>query len=118
MRQTVLIAVLAMGFLVTAPATAVSREVTVVNETGYGIRILNVNSVDDDKGTNNRIMSVLRDGTSTQVRLSGGICRWNIRIEWATDLAPATLNDVELCSVRVVTLHYDEVKKALSYEKR
>lgn len=118
MRQTVLIAIFAIGFLVAPPSTAASRDVTIVNETGYGIKFLGVNSVGDDNWTKNRVMSVIRDGTSTQVRLGDGICQWNIRVEWATDLMPLALNDVELCSVRVVTLHYDEGTKTLSYDKR
>lgn len=102
------------------PSSAESREVRIVNETGYGIDFIGVNAPGDEDWSKNRVTSVLRNGTSAQVSLvEDGNCRRDIRIAWARKkFAPKVLKDVDLCSIRVLTLHYNQKTEALSYEKR
>lgn len=119
MRQILFMAMIANAIVCAVPSAAAGAEVRIVNETGYGIAFIGVNSPGDEDWTHNRVMSVIRNGTSTQISLKApGTCRRNIRIAWTNDRAPAILSDVDLCSIRVLTLHYDEGTRTLSYEKR
>ena len=101
------------------PSSANSRQVRVVNETGYGITFIGVNVPGHENWINNRIMSVIRHGTSTQVDLTtDGKCERDIRIAWERNIASTTLKSVDLCSVRFFTLHYNRETGTVSYEKR
>ena len=102
------------------PSSAESRQVRIVNETGYGIEFIGVNAPGDEDWRKNRIISVIRNGTSAQVSLlEDGKCRRDIRIAWdRKKFAPKVLKDVDLCSLRILTLHYNQETEALSYEKR
>jgi hypothetical protein len=102
------------------PSFAESRQVTIVNETGYGIGYIGVNAPGGEDWRKNRVTSVIRNGTSAQVSLvEDGNCRRDIRIAWAgKKFAPKVLRDVDLCSLRILTLHYNQETEALSYGKR
>ena len=102
------------------PLSAESREVRIFNETGYRIDFIGVNAPGDEDWSKNRVTSVLRNGTSAQVSLvEDGNCRRDIRIAWARKkFAPKVLKDVDLCSIRVLRLHYNQKTEALSYETR
>ena len=102
------------------PSSAESREVRIFNETGYRIDFIGVNAPGDEDWSKNRVTSVLRNGTSAQVSLvEDGNCRRDIRIAWARKkFAPKVLKDVDLCSIRVLRLHYNQKTEALSYETR
>ena len=102
------------------PSSAENREVRIFNETGYGINFIGVNAPGDEDWSKNRVTSVLRNGTSAQVSLvEDGNCRRDIRVAWARKkFAPKVLKDADLCSIRVLTLHYNQKTETLSYEKR
>ena len=102
------------------PSSAESRQVRIVNETGYGIQFIGVNAPGDEDWAKNRVTSVIRNGTSAQVSLvEGGNCRRDIRIAWdRKKFPPKVLKDVDLCSLRILTLRYNQETEALSYEKR
>ncbi len=122
MRDTFLVArtLTVLVMLSPVPSSAESREVRIFNETGYGIDFIGVNAPGDEDWGKNRVTSVLRDGTSAQVSLvEDGNCRRDIRIAWARKkFAPKVLRDVDLCSVRILTLHYNQGTEVLSYEER
>ena len=101
------------------PSSAESRQVRIVNETGYGIEFIGVKAPSDEHWTKNRVTTVIRNGTSAQVSLvEDGNCRRDIRIAWARKkFPPKVLKDVDLCSLRILTLHYNQETEALSYEK-
>lgn len=109
-----------LGMLSPIPSSSESREVRIINETGYGINFIGVKAPGDEDWSKNRVTSVLRNGTSAQVSLvEDGNCRRHIRIAWASKkFAPKVLKDVDLCSIKVLTLHYNQKAEALSYEKR
>ena len=81
---------------------------------------IGVNAPGDEDWSKNRVRSVIRNGTSAPVSLvENGNCRRDIRIAWARKkFAPKVLKDVDLCSLRVLTLHYNQETEALSYAKR
>jgi hypothetical protein len=102
-----------------ADSRQVRREVRIVNDTGYGIRFIGVNAPGDEDWSRNRIIGAIRNGTSAQVSLrEDGTCKRDIRIAWTRKIAPTILRDVDLCSVRAVTLRYNQDTGAVSYEKR
>jgi hypothetical protein len=120
MQDILLVAMTAVVMLSPVPASADSRQVRIVNETGYGIEFIGVNAPGDDDWSNNRIISVIRNGTSAQVSLTGDgtTCRRDIRIGLTGNIAPTLLKDVDLCSLRALTLHYSRKTGELSYERR
>jgi hypothetical protein len=102
------------------PSSAESHQVRIVNETGYGIEFIGVSAPGNENWTKNRVTSVIRNGTSAQVRLvDDGNCRRDIRIAWdRKKFPPKVLKDVDLCSRRILTLRYNQETGTLSYEKR
>jgi hypothetical protein len=122
MRDTFLLArtLTVLVMLSPVPSSAESRQVRIVNETGYGIEFIGVSAPGDEDRTKNRVTSVIRNGTSAQVSLvEGGNCRRDIRIAWnRKKFPPKVLKDVDLCSLRILTLHYNQETETLSYEKR
>ena len=119
MRQILIMAAIAAVILGAVPSTADSREVRIVNETGRGINFIGVNAPGDKDWSNNRVMSIIRDGTSAQVSVrEGSTCRRDVRIAWAGNIAPAVLEGIDLCSAKTFILHYNEGTGPLSYEKR
>ncbi|MPZ39285.1 MAG: hypothetical protein GEU95_14750 [Rhizobiales bacterium] len=122
MRDMFLVAqtLIVLVMLSPVPSSAEGREVRIVNETGYGIAFIGVNAPGDKRWSKNRVTSVIRNGTSAQVSLvEDGHCRRDIRIAWdRKKFAPKVLKDVDLCSLRILTLHYNQATEALSYEKR
>ena len=119
MRDILFVAMTVGVILSPIPSSADGRQVRIVNETGYGITFIGVNAPGHEDWSNNRIMSVIRHGTSAQVSLTtDGKCGRDIRIAWDSKIAPTILKGVDLCSARAVTLHYDRETGAVSYEKR
>jgi hypothetical protein len=115
----ILVAMTVVAALSPVPSSADSRQVRIVNETGYGIRFIGVNAPGGEDWSHNRVISVIRNGTSSQVSLrEDGNCKRDIRIAWTRKIAPAILKDVDLCSVKIVVLRYNQVTEAVSYEKR
>jgi hypothetical protein len=119
MRNVLLGAVVAAAILMTVASSADNRQVRIVNETGYGIRFIGVSATGDDDWSHNRVISVIRNGTSSQVSLrEDGSCKRDIRIAWTRQIAPTILKNFNVCSVTVVTLHYDQNAGTVSFETR
>ena len=94
------------------------RDVTVVNGTGYGIKFLGFNNPGDSDWSDNELSSVMRNGASVYVKFNNADkgCIWNIRIDWSDPGYPGVLwKDVDLCTIDVLTLHYDRATDQTSF---
>jgi hypothetical protein len=87
MRAVFFAIIFAVATLSTATSFAADeRNVTVVNETGYGIKFLGFNPPGDDNCNDNEISGILAD--------------------------------VDLCTIDVITLHYDKASKTTSFTSK
>jgi hypothetical protein len=97
------------------------RNVTVVNGTGYGVKFLGFNNPGDNDWSDNELSSVMTNGASVYVKFNNADkgCIWNIRIDWSDPGYPGVLwEDVDLCKIDVLTLHYDRATDKTSFTAR
>src|SRR4029077_3229688 len=79
---------------------AASRNVSVVNETGYAIKFLGFNAPDDGVDEwDNELDKVLQNQTSTYVEFHDDDegCVWNIRVDWQNYDESVLWKNVNLC---------------------
>src|SRR5262245_8044543 len=86
--KTILSALIVVGLsLLAAPAFAAdSRNVSVVNETGYAIKLLAFNSPDDGLDDwENELDETLKNQDTAYVEFDDDDqgCVWNIKVDWA-----------------------------------
>ena len=86
-------ALIAVGLsLAASPSFAAdSRNVSVVNETGYAIKFLGFNGPDDGLDEwDNELESTLKNQGSTYVEFENENdgCVWNIKVEWEITMRP------------------------------
>lgn len=110
----ILLATLAIAFAaVTVPALAADeRNVSVVNETGYDIKLLGFNGPDDGlEEWDNELSSPLKNGASTYVTFEEEEdgCVWNIKVAWVgySESESVYWKNVNLCRMNVLRLRYD-----------
>ncbi len=104
---------------VSGALAADARNVTVINATGYGIKFLGFNNPGDSDWSDNELGSVLPDGGNVYVKFNSADegCTWNIKIEWADPGYPGVLwENVDLCHVSKLTLHYDRDHDKTSFD--
>lgn len=121
MRSTFFALVAAVVTLsATASFAADERNVTVVNQTGYQIKFLGFNPPGDNEWNDNEISSVLENGASVYVKFNGADkgCDWNIRVDWANYDSGVLWRGVDLCTIDVITLHYDSASKVTSFTSK
>src|SRR5262245_66425894 len=101
--------------LVAAPAGAAdSRNVTVVNETGYAIKFLGFNAPDDGLDEwDNELDKVLQNQASTYVEFDEDDegCVWNIRVDWQNYDEAVLWQNGNLCKMTALRLRYDPAPK-------
>ena len=113
-------ALIAAGLSLAAlPSSAAdSRNVTVVNETGYAIEFLGFNGPDDGLDEwDNELEGTLKNQESTYVEFdneSDG-CVWNIKVEWANYDEAVLWKNVNLCKFTALRLRYDSGTKTTSF---
>jgi hypothetical protein len=113
-------ALIAAGLSLAAlPSSAAdSRNVTVVNETGYAIKFLGFNGPDDGLDEwDNELEGTLKNQESTYVEFdneSDG-CVWNIKVEWANYDESVLWKNVNLCKFTALRLRYDSGTKTTSF---
>jgi hypothetical protein len=115
-----LTAVIALGLsMAAAPSKAAdSRNVSVVNETGYAIKFLGFNAPDDGMDEwDNELDKVLQNRASTYVEFDGEDegCVWNIRVDWQNYDGSVLWKNVNLCKFNVLRLRYDPGTKTTSF---
>jgi hypothetical protein len=105
-----LTALIAVGLsMVAVPSKAAdSRNVSVVNETGYAIKFLGFNAPDDGLDEwDNELDKVLQNQASTYVEFDDDDegCVWNIRVDWKNYDESVLWKNVNLCKYNVLRLH-------------
>ena len=104
------IAACAIGAGLAIPAKAGVQDFTVVNRTGYEIYSLYVSPSDEGSWEEDVLdEDVLSEGSSVRVNFdnSEDDCMWDIMVVYSVDDEHVYWNDVDLCEVSTVQLHYD-----------
>jgi hypothetical protein len=95
-----------------------SRNVTVINETGYAIKFLGFNAPDDGlEEWDNELDKTLKNRDSTYVEFddSDEGCVWNIKVVWADYDEAVLWKNVNLCKFTALRLRYDPGTKTTSF---
>ena len=95
-----------------------SRNVSVVNETGYAIKFLGFNGPDDGLDEwDNELESTLKNQESTYVEFENENdgCVWNIKVEWENYDEAVLWKNVNLCKFTALRLRYDSGTKTTSF---
>lgn len=110
MRTILLGCVATLALVANVALAADTRDVTVVNGTGYGIKFLGFNNPGDNDWSDNELGDVLDDGKSVYVKFNTADkgCKWNFKIDWADPGYPGVLwEGIDLCATTKITLKYD-----------
>jgi hypothetical protein len=95
-----------------------SRNVSVVNETGYAIKFLGFNAPDDGLDEwDNELSKTLQNQTSTYVEFDDDDegCVWNIKVDWSNYNESVLWKNVDLCKFNVLRLRYDPGTNTTSF---
>jgi hypothetical protein len=110
--------VLGLSLAVSPSQAADSRNVTVVNETGYAIKFLGFNAPDDGlEEWDNELDKTLKNEDSTYVEFDDDDegCVWNIKVIWANYDEAVLWKNVNLCKFTALRLRYDPGTKTTSF---
>jgi hypothetical protein len=102
--------VMGVSFAAVSSFAADSRNVSVVNETGYAIKFLGFNGPDDGLDEwDNELSGTLTNQASTYVEFDDDDdgCVWNIKVDWANYNESVLWRNVDLCKFNVLRLRYD-----------
>jgi hypothetical protein len=111
---------ISLGVSLAAPSAyaADSRNVSVVNETGYAIKFLGFNAPDDGIDEwENELEGTLKNQASTYVEFDEDDegCVWNIKVDWQNYDESVLWKNVNLCKFNVLRLRYDSGTKTTSF---
>src|ERR1700676_36660 len=101
-----------------AAFAADSRNVSVVNETGYAIKFLGFNGPDDGLDEwDNELSKTLQNQANVYVEFDNDDdgCVWNIKVDWANYDESVLWKNVDLCKFNVLRLRYDSGTKTTSF---
>jgi hypothetical protein len=118
--KLILSALIAMGISLAATHSfaADSRNVSVVNETGYAIKLLGFNGPDDGLDEwDNELDKTLQNQQNVYVEFDDDDdgCVWNIKVDWANYNESVLWKNVDLCKFNVLRLRYDSNTKTTSF---
>ena len=108
----------ALAVVATPVVAADSRNISVVNETGYAIKALGFNGPDDGlEEWDNELDGVLKNKDSVYVEFDEGDdgCVWNIKVDWANYDESVLWKSVNLCRFTVLRLRYDSGTKTTPF---
>jgi hypothetical protein len=95
-----------------------SRNISVINETGYAIKFLGFNGPDDGLDEwDNELESTLKNQDSTYVEFDDDDegCVWNIKVIWENYDEAVLWKNVNLCKFTALRLRYDSGTKTTSF---
>jgi hypothetical protein len=110
--------ILGMSLAAVPASAADSRNVSVVNETGYAIKFLGFNGPEDGLDEwDNELSKTLENQASTYVEFDEDDegCVWNIKVDWANYNESVLWKNVDLCKFNVLRLRYDPGTKTTSF---
>jgi hypothetical protein len=118
--KSIFAALIFMGVsLAAAPSLAAdSRNISVVNETGYAIKFLGFNGPDDGLDEwDNELEKTLQNQANVYVEFDDDDegCVWNIKVDWANYDESVLWKNVNLCKFTVLRLRYDSGTKTTSF---
>lgn len=116
--KTLWTGLMAIGLILfSSMSFADDRDFSLVNATGYPIKFLGVNAPGDNNWNENELSSTLNDGSRIKVKFTGADkgCTWNIKVIWADDNSASYFSGLNLCTIEVVTLHYNRATDTASY---
>ena len=119
--KTILSAIIVLGLsLIATPSFAAdSRNVSVINETGYAIKFLGFNAPDDGVDEwENELDKTLKNQDTAYVEFDDDDddgCVWNIKVDWADYNESVLWKNVNLCKFTALRLRYDHGTKTTSF---
>jgi hypothetical protein len=115
MKATVLavsFAFCALGALAgAASAQEAKQDFKLVNKTGYELKELYVSpSKSDDWQDDVLGQGTLGDGEAANIKFhrANTACKWDLKVVYSVDSSSAVWNDIDLCSIEKITIHYDK----------
>jgi hypothetical protein len=99
-----------LTFAVPAVAQDAKQDFKMVNATGYELKALYVSpSKSDDWGDDILGQDVLSDGQVVNVHFSPKVhtCKWDLKVTYSDDDSNAVWQEIDLCTVEKITIHYD-----------
>ncbi len=86
-----------------------SRDIKVVNNTGYPIKYFSVNMSGDKEWSENELSVDVKDkeNFTTSLESAGKGCAWNIKVMLACKKSFSIYKDVDLCKAKLLSLGYD-----------
>jgi hypothetical protein len=86
-----------------------SRDLKVVNNTGFPIKYFSVNQAGDKAWSENELSVAVKDkeNFTTTFEGNGNGCKWNIKVMFAGKNGFSIYKDVDLCKAKVLSLGYD-----------
>ena len=112
------IAISGLSLIASPSVAADSRNVSVINETGYAIKFLGFNSPDDGVDEwENELDTTLKNQDTAYVEFDEDDegCVWNIKVDWASYDESVLWKNVNLCKFNVLRLRYDPGTKTTSF---
>lgn len=109
---------LALSLAASPSFAADSRNISVINETGYAIKFLGFNGPDDGlEEWDNELEGTLKNQDSTYVEFDGDDegCVWNVKVIWANYDEAVLWKNVNLCKFTALRLRYDSGTKTTSF---
>jgi|ERR1700693_290468 len=112
MRTLLFASLAAAAVACSAPAIAADakQDFTLVNRTGYELKALFVSpSKADDWQDDVLGQDVLEDGKAVNVHFNpkAEICKWDLKVVYTEDDSSAVWQNINLCDVDKITIHYD-----------
>ena len=104
------LAYLAFGFGAAAAQEA-KQDFKLVNRTGYEIKEVYVSpSKSTDWEEDILGDGVLDDDSAREIHFhrSAKSCHWDLKVVYTVDSSNAVWNDIDLCTVEKITIHYDK----------
>lgn len=111
--RTLLFASLAAAAVVcSAPAFAedAKQDFKLVNRTGYELKALYVSPSKADEWQDDILgQDVLEDGKTVNVHFNpkAQTCKWDLKVVYTEDDSSAVWQNINLCEVDKITIHYD-----------
>jgi hypothetical protein len=102
---------LLVGFVHPAAADGAKQDFSLINKTGYELKEVYVSpSKADDWQEDILGTGTLPDGNKVNIHFSPKVqtCKWDLKVVYTVDSSNAVWNDINLCDVEKVTIHYDK----------
>lgn len=108
-----------LSFAALPSLAADSRNISVINETGYAIKFLGFNGPDDGlEDWDNELDKTLKNQDAAYVEFDDDDddgCVWNVKVVWANYDEAVLWKNVNLCKFTALRLRYDSGTKTTSF---